>query len=173
MNGMMTPSVSPGSSHRVARLTCTPHVIVPSGAAWSGATDASANSPNARSTFTSRRILVDRRRAGETPSGLLVQTVRVVPEQLALRLRRYIRPLHDVVHGVRELTFRVGIIRGVHQDVVTEHAGHVVEHLFALVPLDAAEEPPAGHVLARRVLVHALGPERKPTESAFQDAHSQ
>src|SRR5215510_4867979 len=114
MKGMMTPSVSPGSSHRVARLTCTPQVIVPSSAACSGATDTSANSPNAKSTLTSRRILVDRRRAGEAPSGLFVQTVRVVPEQLALRLRPYGRPLHDVVHGVRELTFRMGIIRGVH-----------------------------------------------------------
>src|SRR5207247_1338535 len=95
MNGMMTPSVSPGSSHRVARLTCTPHVIVPSGAAWSGATDASAHSPNARRTFTFRHVLARR----------------------VLERR---------------------------------HAADV-----------------------DRLLVHALGPERKPTESAFQDAHSQ
>src|SRR5215813_8463393 len=185
MKGMMTPSASPGSSHRVARLTCTPQVIVPSGAAWSGAPEANANSPNARSAFTPRRILVYRQRGAAAPSGLFVQTVRVVPEQLPLRLRLHARPLHDVVDRVRELTFRVGIIRGVHQDVVTENAGDVVEHLFALMPLDAAEKPPAGHVLARRVLegrhaadvdrllVHALGPERKPAEPAFQDAHPQ
>src|SRR5437764_42781 len=36
MNGMIAPSVSAGSSHRAARDTCTPHVMTPSGAAWSG-----------------------------------------------------------------------------------------------------------------------------------------
>src|SRR2546422_8660466 len=36
MNGMIVPSVSAGSSHRAARDTCTPHVMTPSGAAWSG-----------------------------------------------------------------------------------------------------------------------------------------
>src|SRR5215467_1125971 len=35
MKGMIVPSVSPGSSHRVARDAWTPQVIVPSGAAWS------------------------------------------------------------------------------------------------------------------------------------------
>src|SRR5262245_28854648 len=33
MNGVMNASVSPGSSHRAARVTCTPHVRVPCGAA--------------------------------------------------------------------------------------------------------------------------------------------
>jgi ubiquinone/menaquinone biosynthesis C-methylase UbiE len=32
-DGMIVPSVSAGSSHRAARETCTPHVMVPSGAA--------------------------------------------------------------------------------------------------------------------------------------------
>src|SRR5262245_10996450 len=36
MNGMIVPSVSAGSSHRAARETCTPQVMTPSGAAWSG-----------------------------------------------------------------------------------------------------------------------------------------
>src|SRR5262245_22967220 len=33
MNGVMMPSVSAGSSQRDASVMCTPHVIVPSGAA--------------------------------------------------------------------------------------------------------------------------------------------
>src|SRR5437773_294318 len=36
MNGVMMPSVSAGSSHREARVTCTPQVMVPSGAALAG-----------------------------------------------------------------------------------------------------------------------------------------
>ncbi len=31
MNGVITPSVSPGSSHRAASVTCTPQVRVPTG----------------------------------------------------------------------------------------------------------------------------------------------
>src|SRR5215831_9919839 len=37
MNGVMMPSVSAGSSQRDASVICTPHVIVPSGAAAAGA----------------------------------------------------------------------------------------------------------------------------------------
>src|SRR5262245_18027415 len=37
MNGVMMPSVSAGSSQRDASVMCTPHVIVPSGAAAAGA----------------------------------------------------------------------------------------------------------------------------------------
>src|SRR5262245_26382596 len=36
MNGVMMPSVSAGSSHREARVMCTPQVMVPSGAAPAG-----------------------------------------------------------------------------------------------------------------------------------------
>src|SRR5262245_47022438 len=36
MNGVMMPSVSAGSSHREARVMCTPQVMVPSGAALAG-----------------------------------------------------------------------------------------------------------------------------------------
>src|SRR5215471_11899402 len=36
MNGVMMPSVSAGSSQRDASVMCTPHVIVPSGAAAAG-----------------------------------------------------------------------------------------------------------------------------------------
>src|SRR5215467_14915876 len=36
MNGVMIPSVSAGSSHREARVMCTPQVMVPSGAALTG-----------------------------------------------------------------------------------------------------------------------------------------
>src|SRR5207245_10446112 len=71
------------------------------------------------------------------------------------------------------------------EDVVAEDAPDVVEHLLALVVLDAAEEAAAGHVLARRVLerrhdsyvhrllVHPYGPEGKPCRAALQDAHAQ
>src|SRR5215467_4280698 len=38
MNGVMMPSVSAGSSQREARVMCTPHVRVPSGAALTGLT---------------------------------------------------------------------------------------------------------------------------------------
>ena len=40
MNGVMNASVSLGSSQRVASVTWTPQVIVPSGAAAAGATSA-------------------------------------------------------------------------------------------------------------------------------------
>jgi hypothetical protein len=36
MKGVMMPSVSAGSSHREAKVMCTPHVTVPSGAAAAG-----------------------------------------------------------------------------------------------------------------------------------------
>ena len=36
MNGLMKASVSTGSTHRAARVTCNPHVSVPSGAAAAG-----------------------------------------------------------------------------------------------------------------------------------------
>src|SRR5258705_13917069 len=36
MNGVMMPSVSAGSSQRDAKVMCTPHVTVPSGAAAAG-----------------------------------------------------------------------------------------------------------------------------------------
>src|SRR5713101_2923863 len=118
-------------------------------------------------------------------SGLPVEAGRVVPEELALRVRLQARPLQDVVDGVRELTLRVGIVGRIHQDVVTEHVGDVVEQVLALVSLDGAEEPPARDVLAGRVLerrgasnvhgllVHALGPERQPPEAAFKDTHAE
>src|SRR5262249_39151227 len=107
-------------------------------------------------------------------SRLLVEPGRVVPQELALRLRSDARPLEDVVDGVGELTLRVRIVGGVHQDVVAQHAPDVVEHVLAFVTLDGAEEAPARHVLAggalerggaadiHGLLVHALGPEGKP-----------
>src|SRR6266545_4771786 len=59
-------------------------------------------------------------------SGLLVETGRVVPQELALGVRREAGPLQDVVDGIGELTLRVGIIGGVHQDVVTQDAADVI-----------------------------------------------
>src|SRR5437867_5449996 len=119
------------------------------------------------------------------PSGLLVESGRIVPQELLLRVRLEARPLQNVVHGVGELALRVGIVRGVHEDVVPEDAPDVVKHVLAFVLLDAAEEPSTGHVLAGsmlergdapdidRLLVHTLGPEREPARAAFQDAHAQ
>src|SRR5262249_3093479 len=49
MNGMIVPSVSAGSSHRAARETCTPQVMTPSGAAWSGRAPASSRNAIATS----------------------------------------------------------------------------------------------------------------------------
>src|SRR5262249_48296348 len=66
MKGMMTASVSAGSSHRVARLTCTPHVSGPSGAAWSGVIHASVRSPSAQTAFMAVKpgqVFLYRRRA--------------------------------------------------------------------------------------------------------------
>ena len=40
MNGVISPSVSAGSSQRETSVTCTPMVIVPSGAAGAGDTQA-------------------------------------------------------------------------------------------------------------------------------------
>src|SRR5580765_5033115 len=40
MNGVINPSVSAGSSQRETSVTCTPMVIVPSGAAGAGETQA-------------------------------------------------------------------------------------------------------------------------------------
>src|SRR5215470_10457385 len=45
MNGVMMPSVSAGSSQRDASVMCTPHVIVPSGAAAAGAARPSRSRP--------------------------------------------------------------------------------------------------------------------------------
>src|SRR5438552_900333 len=58
MNGMITPSVSPGSIQRVTRETCTPHVIVPSGAASSGPVHARLRSISATSFFMPGRGII-------------------------------------------------------------------------------------------------------------------
>ena len=53
MNGVMMPSVSAGSSQRDASVMCTPHVIVPSGAA--AARDAGNVIASERINTTARR----------------------------------------------------------------------------------------------------------------------
>src|SRR2546428_3635498 len=58
MTGVMIPSVSAGSSQRVASVIWTPHVIVPSGAAETG--PAPPRMPrHARNTLAMRRLMVD------------------------------------------------------------------------------------------------------------------
>src|SRR4029434_3814671 len=54
MNVMIVPSVSAGSSHRAARETCTPQVMTPSGAAWSGRAHASRRNAIATSARRAR-----------------------------------------------------------------------------------------------------------------------
>src|SRR4029450_6817143 len=56
MNGMIVPSVSAGSSHRAARETCTPQVMTPSGAAWSGRADASRRNASAVATSLGKAV---------------------------------------------------------------------------------------------------------------------
>ncbi len=54
MNGLMNASVSPGSSQRAARVTCSPHVSVPSGAAAAGPATAASNSRTISATLIER-----------------------------------------------------------------------------------------------------------------------
>src|SRR5262249_882247 len=115
----------------------------------------------------------------------LVETGRVIPEKLAPRGWFDTRPAQDVVHGVGELAFGVRVVGPVHQRIVPEAARDVVEQVFPLVPLDAAEESPAGQVVAgpvlegghapdvRGLLVHAPRPEGQPAEPAFENAYAQ
>src|ERR1700730_1567111 len=118
-------------------------------------------------------------------SGLSEEPVRIVEEEFLLRILFEAGPRDDVVDRLGELAFRVGIVGGVHQNVIAEEVGDIVEHVLPLVVLDAAEEPTARHVFAwlllerrsaadiDRLLVHAPGPERQPTKAAFEHAHPQ
>src|SRR6266704_2202915 len=80
---------------------------------------------------------------------LLVKARRVVPKQLLLRRRLEALPGEDVVHRLGELTLRMRVVRGVHQDIVAEKSGDGGEHVLALLMLDAAEEAAARQVFAR------------------------
>src|SRR5215469_7238905 len=105
---------------------------------------------------------------------LFEEPVGVAAEKLFRRLRLQALPGEDVVDRVGELALRMRIVGGVHQHVVTQEMGDIVEHVLAFVVLDAAEEPAARHVFAGlvlewcgaadidRLLVHAPGPERQP-----------
>src|SRR6266446_9547857 len=108
---------------------------------------------------------------------LFEEAVRVVPEEFFASVRSEARPGEDVVDGLRELALRVRVVRGVHQHTVAEILGDGVEHVLALLALDAAEETAARQVFARRVfegcraadidglLVHAPGPKRQPAKA--------
>src|SRR5258706_1309203 len=66
MNGVMMPSVSAGSSQRDAKVMCTPHVTVPSGAAAAGRETANKTRQVTR-TMPSRmieRLMVTSRSVG-------------------------------------------------------------------------------------------------------------
>src|SRR6267154_1650727 len=115
-------------------------------------------------------------------SGLPEEPVRIVEEEFLLRILFKAGPAEDVVDRLWELALRVGIVGGVHQNVVTEEVADIIKHVLAFVVLDAAEEPAARHVFARlllersgaadidRLLVHAPGPERQPAKAAFEHA---
>src|SRR5262249_7837957 len=110
----------------------------------------------------------------ELGSGLLEEAVRVSAKELLPPPGVEARPGEGIVDRVRELAFRVRIIGGVHQHVVTEKSGDGVEHVLSLLSLDAAEKAAARNVFARsmferrgaadidRLLIHAPRPERQP-----------
>src|SRR5262249_60833910 len=66
MNGLMKASVSLGSSHLAASVTCRPHVSVPSGAATAGATQAGRSRQTTSVIFMAPPVRVSecRRRPG-------------------------------------------------------------------------------------------------------------
>src|SRR5690349_24593856 len=65
MNGLMNASVSAGSSHFAASVTCRPHVIVPSGAAATGEVRATRS----RSETASLDLMSASRRPDPTAVG--------------------------------------------------------------------------------------------------------
>src|SRR5579885_384482 len=91
-------------------------------------------------------------------SGLFEKMSGVVPQQLFLGFAGQALPGDDVVDRIRELTFRMRIVGGVHQHAVAQKLGDIVEHVLAFVVLDAAEEAPAFHVVARPHLQSAVPP---------------
>src|ERR1700758_5289811 len=116
-------------------------------------------------------------------SSLSEEAIRVVEEELPFRILFDGGPSDDVISRLRELTLRVRIVRGVHQDIVAEEVSDIVEHVLPFVVLDAAEEAAARHVFAGlllerggaadvdRLFVHAPSPEREPSEAAFEHPH--
>src|SRR6185436_17852234 len=109
MNGVMSASVSPGSSQREASVTCSPITIVPSGgAARAGATVARmSNSARPR----------DRSRIASSSWSLLASAVepyflhaRVVVERVVRGQVLHVRPADEVLvaptqHGSRHVRF--------------------------------------------------------------------
>src|SRR5919197_5296850 len=78
---------------------------------------------------------------------LLEEAASVVPQELVLRRRLEALPGEDVRHRIGELAFRMGIVRGVHQHIISQKAGDALEHVLALVALDRAEEAAALEVV--------------------------
>src|SRR5712692_6464634 len=58
MNGVMSASISAVSSHRVASVTCTPHVIVPLGWAAAGAASHKVRATRAGSPRGAKRMIM-------------------------------------------------------------------------------------------------------------------
>src|SRR2546425_563808 len=75
MNGVISASVSPGSSHRDASVTCAAHVIVPLGSGAAGTANPSASTGSSASVRTNRLMSVSfrgqrggRRESSRAPS---------------------------------------------------------------------------------------------------------
>src|SRR6267142_2480292 len=120
MNGMIVPSVSAGSSHRAARDTCTPHVMTPSGAAWSGRAGARRRHASATS-------------AARLREGKPVQPRRVLSNDLPpFFLRDPFEVTLDDLARVRPGRHRVGIIGGPHDvldpdELAVRHTDPIVD----------------------------------------------
>src|SRR5262244_2946408 len=81
-----------------------------------------------------RRDLPSRHPVAEL-SGLLEEPVGVAAEELLCRLRLKALPGQDVVDRVGELALRMRVVGGVHQNVVTEEMGDVIEHILPFMVL--------------------------------------
>src|SRR2546421_11781117 len=102
MNGMIVPSVPAGSSHRAARDTCAPHVMTPSGAAWSGRAGARRRHASATSEARLRE-------------GKSVEPSRVLANDLPpLFVRDPFEVTLDDLARMRPGRHRVGIVGGPH-----------------------------------------------------------
>src|SRR4029450_8346317 len=77
-----------------------------------------------------------------------IEPERVVPEELLLLALRQV-PRQHRVHRLRKPALAVGIVRRVHQDVLTEELDDGLRQLDAFGHLDRLEEAPGGDVVAR------------------------
>src|SRR4029450_1392129 len=150
MNGMIVPSVSAGSSHRAARETCTPQVMTPSGAAWSGRAHASRR--NAIATGARRARPPLGWRAGATWLAKAVQALFLLGDSLEV-------PFDDLAR-MRPGRHGVGVVGRPHDVLDPDELAARHSH-----PIQLGHDPPprkSGSAVARgvfpgRYLLRALG----------------